>query len=198
MTQKIYQKASVQTAFVSGILFLIGIAIPNIFNIPKLKDRIFNLEKENADKTAEVQRLETLLAPFRTIALERYTGTEADALSKLALRINELESSLNTIRDYSSVAQLDIFGLLVQSSNTIKFSSPLSKALEGCFTVKDGKVSVVYTPEAEKKFLDVIDRFSDFPFSYYGLAKYYKETGNPEWRSSSPLPEFRPGSRRPR
>jgi len=45
MTQKWYQKASVQTAIVSGIFFLIGIGIPSFFQIPKLNDEIKRLKK---------------------------------------------------------------------------------------------------------------------------------------------------------
>ena len=76
MAQKWYQKASVQTALVSGFVFLIGIAIPYLFKVPKLQDKISKLEKENVDKTAEIQHLETQLVPFKTYALEHYPGNE--------------------------------------------------------------------------------------------------------------------------
>ncbi len=184
MAQKFYEKASVQTAIISGMFLLLGISIPYIFRIPKLQDKISVLEKETFEKTAEIQRLETLLAPFRTIALEKYTGTEAEALSKLALKIKELESDINMIKDYSYMAQLNILGLSLQSNNPVfKVTSPLSKTLDGCFEIKDDQVTIVYTPEAEKKFLNVIEKYPDFPFSYYGLAKYYKQNGNPKWKT---------------
>ena len=37
--------------------------------------------------------IETLLTPFRTIALEKYTGNEAVALNKLAHQMEELQES---------------------------------------------------------------------------------------------------------
>ena len=57
MAQKWYQKASVQTAIISGLFFLTGISIPYFFKVPTLKDKIEQLEKENKDKNAEIQKL---------------------------------------------------------------------------------------------------------------------------------------------
>lgn len=91
MTQKFYQKASVQVAIVST-LGLIVIALLTIAHQRSgLKKDNARLQRETTDKSAEIQRLETLLTPFRTIALERYTGSEQEALAKLASRIAELE-----------------------------------------------------------------------------------------------------------
>ncbi|MCX5695696.1 MAG: hypothetical protein NTW18_03395 [Candidatus Omnitrophica bacterium] len=90
MAQKWYQKASVQTAIVTGVFLLIIAIIQIIINLGVIK----KLEKENSDKIAEIQRLETQLTPFKTIALEKYTGSEQERLQKLAERIQELENPL--------------------------------------------------------------------------------------------------------
>jgi len=97
MAQKWYQKASVQTAIISGVFLLIGIAIPTIFKIPALEIKIDQLENDNSAKTAEIQRLETQLTPFRTIAIEKFTGSEQEALRQLA---NELEILKNFVDPY--------------------------------------------------------------------------------------------------
>jgi hypothetical protein len=97
MAQKWYQKASVQTAIVSGVFFLIGVAIPYFFKIPILENKIDLLEKDNSDKTAEIQRLETQLTPFKTIALEKYTGSEQEALQQLAHDIQEIQNKANKL-----------------------------------------------------------------------------------------------------
>jgi hypothetical protein len=94
MAQKWYQKASVQTAIVSGIFFLVGISIPYFFQIPKLKNEIKDLKQETSDKTSEIQRLEIQLTPFRTIALEKYAAPEGEALKQLAERIKTIDESL--------------------------------------------------------------------------------------------------------
>lgn len=91
MAQKWHQKVSVQTAIVSGLFLLVGVSIPYFFKVPVLENKIYNLERENTEKSVEIQRLETLLIPFKTIALEKYTGTEQDALKKLAQDIEHLK-----------------------------------------------------------------------------------------------------------
>ena len=59
----------------------------NLSSIPKLKNNI-------SEKETEIQHLETQLTPFKTIALEKYTGTEQERLKKLSERIQELENPL--------------------------------------------------------------------------------------------------------
>ena len=92
MTQKFYQKASVQVAIISTLGLIIITLITIAHQRSQLKQDNDRLQADLSEKTSEVQRLETLLIPFRTIALERYTGTESEALAKLASRITELES----------------------------------------------------------------------------------------------------------
>lgn len=92
MTQKWYQKASVITPTISGVFFLIGISIPYFFKIPDLKNKINQLEKENSNKTAEIQRLETLLTPFRTHALEKFPSEDINtALKHLGDEIQKID-----------------------------------------------------------------------------------------------------------
>lgn len=118
MVQKWYQKASVQTAVVSGIFLLIGIAIPYVFKVPALENKIAQLEKENFDKTAEIQRLETQLTPFKTIALEKYTGPEQEALRKLADELEKLKNYVDPLKKPISYAVADI-EVIVKSDEQI-------------------------------------------------------------------------------
>jgi len=57
--------------------------------INKKNTKINELQQELSSKNAEIQRLETQLTPFRTIALQKFTGSEQEVLEKLA---NELEN----------------------------------------------------------------------------------------------------------
>ena len=108
MSQPFYKKASVQVAIITGI-FAILIAIMNIWyrysetnieNIKlneKIEQKNEDLKKSDAkinSQEREIQRLETLLTPFRTIALEKYTGTESEALSMLANKIEEFQLTI--------------------------------------------------------------------------------------------------------
>ena len=123
--------------------------------------------------------MELQLTPFRTIALERFTGTEAEALSKLAFQVKNIASTLSALQNYSDAAKLNIFGLPsnITASGGVEITSPLSKLLQGCYTSTGNGVTALCTTEAEKKFLEAIDRFPDFPFSYFALAGCYKAQG---------------------
>ena len=93
MRQKFYQKASVQVAIVSAIGLTVATLITIVHQRSQLKAENSELKRETANKTAEIQRLETLLAPFRTIALAKFTGPENESLLKLAQQIQSLQES---------------------------------------------------------------------------------------------------------
>ena len=93
MSQKFYQKASVQVAMVSAVVLIIVPIITIVHQRSQLKSDNIRLQRENDTKTTEIQRLETLLIPFRTIALEKYTLPEAEALRKLAEQIGVLQDA---------------------------------------------------------------------------------------------------------
>jgi cell division protein FtsL len=93
MSQKFYQKASVQVAMVTAIGLIIVTLITIAHQRSQLKSDNNRLQRENESKTTEIQRLETLLTPFRTIALEKYTLPEAEALRKLAKQIGVLQDA---------------------------------------------------------------------------------------------------------
>ena len=93
MSQKFYQKASVQVAMVTAIGLIIVTIITIAHQRSQLKSDNIRLQRENDSKTTEIQRLETLLTPFRTIALEKYTLPEAEALRKLAKQIGVLQDA---------------------------------------------------------------------------------------------------------
>ncbi len=100
MGQKFYQKASVQVAIVAGVFALIIAAGKIWFSLSDVKKENLELSQANqglrdelVTAKSEVQRLETLLTPFRTIALERYTGSEREALRQLADQIGILQDA---------------------------------------------------------------------------------------------------------
>ena len=93
MTQKFYQKASVQAAMVAAIGLIIVTVLTISHQRSQLKKDNARLQHENEEQTAEIQRLETLLTPFRTLALASYTLPEAQALRKLAEQIGLLQEA---------------------------------------------------------------------------------------------------------
>lgn len=87
LPQPWYRKASVQTALVSGVFLTIVAVIVECS--PKGR-----LEQENRRLVNDVQRLETQLAPFRAIAIERFGQNEEEALAKLAAQVEELQTEM--------------------------------------------------------------------------------------------------------
>jgi hypothetical protein len=94
MAQRFYQKASVQVAIISGFVVLITAGVTIWHQRSELTRENKRLLVLSEDQKADVQRLETLLTPFRTIALEKFTGTEAEALQQLAERIKTVDAAL--------------------------------------------------------------------------------------------------------
>lgn len=112
MAQKFFEKASVQVAIVTGIVAIL-IAGMHIWNNRsqlkrdnenyvkelKTKDGLINTLKQGIQQQmAEVQRLETQLTPFRTIALEKFTGSEQEALRNLADELDELKNYVDPFK----------------------------------------------------------------------------------------------------
>jgi tetratricopeptide (TPR) repeat protein len=65
----------------------------------------------------------------------------------------------------------------------LEMHTPLSDLLRNCYTnLPNGTMVALCTPETEKTFLEAIDKFPDFPFSYYALACCYQAQGQPKWR----------------
>src|SRR5258708_11399473 len=101
MAQKFYEKAGVQGALVGGLLLLLGVPINSWFqsrlDAPALKAENEQLRTDLAKKTTDLQLLQTKFAPFEVIAIQNFTGTEAERLSKLALRLNDIQKGLEVL-----------------------------------------------------------------------------------------------------
>jgi hypothetical protein len=99
MTQRFYQKVSVQVAIISAVALFAVTTITIVHQRSQLKAANDNLQREVNQKTVEIQRLETLLTPFRTIAVQRFAGPDNEALKKLADQIVALDRALYTAQE---------------------------------------------------------------------------------------------------
>ena len=77
--------------FTIGFIF---VSFNETFRIPNLKDKINSLKEDISTKNSQIQLLETKLVPFKIFALKEYTGSEQEALTKLANNLNKLENEL--------------------------------------------------------------------------------------------------------
>ena len=130
MSQKWYQKASVQTALVSGVFLLVGISIPYVFKVPKLKEAVSRLQRETSDKTARIQELEIELTPFRTLAIKEYSRSDAETLRRLA------ETMVGLRKDYSE-ALATVTSLQTELESLQAKMAPRSLTLEQQSSLQD-------------------------------------------------------------
>ncbi len=93
--QRWYQKATVQVVLVTGSVMIIVALVQSLSGKKQLQDQIVSLTQQNSTKDAEVQRLQTMLVPFQTIALDRYPGDLNDALSKFANDLKGIQQTLD-------------------------------------------------------------------------------------------------------
>lgn len=117
MANKWYQSVGVIAAIIvtaGGII----VAVMNIWHArSELKQINENYEKEIKikntliiEKNSEIQRLEMQLIPFKTIAIEKFTGSEQEALLKLANKLQELEKYIDPLKKplASATAKVEI------------------------------------------------------------------------------------------
>lgn len=112
MAKKWYSSVGVRAAIILAVGGIIVAGI-NIWNgrsqmakdnktykadLDKNRTKINELQQQLSNKNGEVQRLETLLTPFRTIAFEKYTGSEQEALKKLTNELEKLKSYVNPFK----------------------------------------------------------------------------------------------------
>ncbi|MFA6216689.1 MAG: hypothetical protein WDL87_03445 [Candidatus Omnitrophota bacterium] len=151
--------------------------------INECEQTISALNRELEAKRAEIQRLETQLVPFRTFALEHYPGSEAEALAKLAQKITDMELTIVALRDYGDIAKLGPMGSAIVGGRGIKFSTPLSRMMEGTCEITGDQAVFILTPEAETKSMAVIEKFPNFPFAYYHVALCFRARNDNKWRT---------------
>ncbi len=174
-----------------AILLIIALAVWNIYlqyadkRIKELEGTIIALNNELAKKTAEIQRLETQLVPFKTLALEKYPGSESQALANFSSELQGIKSQVDTIReykDYVEIARLDIAGLPFKATPPLTVSTAFSKMLEGTLDITDN----TYTPrcgiDIEAKYKEIIAKYPKFPFSYYSLALCLRAREDKTWK----------------
>lgn len=132
MTKKWHQYVAIRAAIILAVggIIVAGINIwharselkqNNEEYIDEIKNKdalISELYRQLSQKDSEIQRMETQLTPFRTIALEKYTGSEQEALKKLAdeleelrnadlsilLKLRNIEDTVGTIQQASTVS----------------------------------------------------------------------------------------------
>ncbi|MFH2055828.1 MAG: hypothetical protein ABIJ61_07715 [bacterium] len=109
-------------------------------------------------------------------------GTQ-ESLAEAKKEINDLEFTVEALRDYAPWAKLNGEGKTGRAGVGLLESSDLISMLQGCLYEREGETIVSTTSEARRKYLRTIEKYPDFPFPYYYLSLYYHELGDTLWES---------------
>lgn len=186
-SDKWYKNPMIWVTMISSIFGTLGIVSAAIITVypeyQRLKEENLLLQNQVIEQMAEIQRLETSLSPFKVLALQRYTGTDTEVLSKLALRIQEIESMVYTLQTYSDIAKMDITGNPgIVGVNPVSVTTPISRKLSGVFKEENDQKIFTCNEDDLQKYREVIEEFPRFPFSYYMLAVCYNRADNEDWK----------------
>jgi len=98
--------------------------------------------------------------------------------------IEEQKKTIDALRDYSHVAQLDALGSPpgFGPGSDIKFDSPLIEMLKGTYTTRKKQIFMKRDTKAEARYREVIDKYPNFPFAYYFVALCLRERNDKGWR----------------
>lgn len=123
--------------------------------------------------------LGTLLTLVSLIGLGYFTNKLEE---QKTARIEELKQTVTTLRDFSDVAPLDFHGSPDSITEIIKYSSPLTRMLEGTYKITEGRFQFLTGDNIEQQLQQVIREYPNFPFAYYGLAYCLQNRGDPHWK----------------
>lgn len=96
-------------------------------------------------------------------------------------KIKLLQETAETTRDYLEIAQLDFNGSPYSINSALIYTTPLTKLLEGTYTVNGNHLQFLTGPDIEKKLMLVINENPLFPFSYYALAYCLQKRDDKDW-----------------
>jgi hypothetical protein len=102
MAQKWHAKASVQTAIISGIVLVVVTGLVQWSPKSELESKVAKLELENS-------QLHVQLAPFVTLAAERFGGSDQLSLAKLSSQFRDLDEKLRYEEGVIRSMEVEVF-----------------------------------------------------------------------------------------
>jgi len=159
------------------VLLFIAAVIQGVLNYKQEKELSESKERYNSLYSQN----ELLLAKNDTLAIKNDSLImKIDNYQQL---LEEQKISVDAIKDFSDIAILDIYGKDPKFKGGLKYNSSLSSLIEKCLYEDNGNVFPLCDSQSISSFNEAIRQFPRFPFSYYCLAKCYKDTGNPKWEN---------------
>lgn len=147
-------------------------------------------QRDRLKAQEESRLLSTSIGELVTLARQRDPNlTEQQALAEISVEVRSLReqatqlgSELEGLKRYSSISKLNVLGLTGTAGVGLKESSALSRALEGLYIEREGKLYPRCDAEGIARFEDVAEQHPLFPFAHWALAICQRRAGNPDWR----------------
>ena len=146
--------------------------------------------EDAAEARQALERLEGATAEVVALMRERDPGlTEQEALDRIGEEIRELrersadlEDQLTGLKMYSDVAELNVLGDPGTAGSGLRYSSALTRALEGSWGERDGQLYRRCDQTSLAKFSAVAGSHPTFPFAHSALANCAVEASADGWR----------------
>ncbi len=157
----------------------------------KERERIAKTTNERQIKAREErQEISVSIKELVELAREHDASlTEQEALTEISTEVRSLRkqtallgSELQGLKKYGNVAKLHAKGLTGMAGAGLRESSALSRALEGAYVEKEGRLYPRCDTEGMTRFANVAKKYPAFPFAHYALAVCQQIAGNPQWR----------------
>lgn len=164
------------------------------WGVDSLNEKITDQERTISNQKTDIQRLETILIPFKTVALERYSGSETEVLAKLATHISDLDNSLRkTEEELEKIKPTANYAMLRRVANIHPNGMEVSVTGSGSsMAIRDR--SIIYNKLSElfglineleddlalKQLAEISSEVPEWPYSYYysgvvsGEESYFK------------------------
>lgn len=139
------KSAAVQAALISGtiagfvsvITVVLAVWLPSHMDAPRLRDE--NVRLQNANNTLEAE-----IGPFKTVAIQNFTGTETERLSKLALKLNEFQKNLEALSANQTTIESRTNDLTSQLAPRHLTDTQQARFIAYLKSIPKGPVGVVY------------------------------------------------------
>ena len=156
-------------------------------------------QRRNSEAQAEARfqrardqrrEISTSIGELVTLARQRNPGlTEQQALTQISAEVRslreetaDLEDQITVLKRYSNVAELNARGVRGIAGPGLTESSPISRALEGAYAERGGRLYPLCDVNRLAQFGTVAQEHPDFPFTHYALAVCQQKLGNSSWR----------------
>ena len=140
-------------------------------------------EEDAAQAGRERQEIAGSVQQVASFMRERNPAlTDQQALDGVIAEIRDLEDQLTGLKMYSDVAELNVLGDPGTAGSGLRYSSALTRALDGTWDERDGQLYQRCDQTSLAKFSAVTKSHPTFPFAHSALATCGLNAGEGTWR----------------